>query len=216
MTRIVCLADTHNLHKRVDVPAGDVVVFAGDMTSSGTSMEVRNFFDWLYELPHPHKVVIAGNHDWIFERNPAAGKLAARLYARAPSITYLDDSGATIAGLKFWGSPVQWRFNDWAFNRERGADLQRHWDMIPADTEVLVTHAPPKGILDQVTGQGSLGCENLRATINGLKKLRLSVFGHLHKDGGKKKIMRSGKIFVNAAICTDDYVPSRRPVVVDL
>ena len=99
MTRIVCLADTHNLHKRVDVPAGDVVVFAGDMTSSGTSMEVRHFFDWLYELPHPHKVVIAGNHDWIFERNPAAAKLAARLYARAPSITYLDDSGATIAGL---------------------------------------------------------------------------------------------------------------------
>ena len=213
MTRIVCLSDTHNLHRSVDVPEGDVLVFAGDLTGAGTQPEVVDFLRWFEALPHPSKVMIAGNHDWLFERDP--GQAAQLVAKHAPSATYLKDSGALIAGLRFWGSPVQPRFLDWAFNRDRGADIQRHWDLIPANTEVLVSHGPPRGYLDHVPNIGQEGCANLRATLGKLPELRLSVFGHLHSKGGKM-MMDSGKIFVNASICDERYRPIHRAVMVAL
>ena len=99
--RLVCISDTHNRHGALDVPEGDVLLHAGDLTAQGTREEIEAFGAWLAARPHPHKVVIAGNHDWLFQREPQAAVEALG------TATYLQDSGVTIGGLRFWGSPWQ-------------------------------------------------------------------------------------------------------------
>lgn len=213
MTSIVCISDTHGRHAKVALPPGDILVHAGDCTNRGAAKEVVEFLQWLESQPHEHKVLIAGNHDFLFEREPAAA--AALLEAHAPSVIYLNDSGATIAELKFWGSPVQPWFYDWAFNRQRGPEIQWHWDLIPADTEVLVTHGPPHRVLDRVLSGENVGCVNLGKTLERLPSIKLSVFGHLHLQGGRRLDER-GRVSVNASICDEDYQPVHSPVVVEL
>ena len=67
--RVICMSDTHGLHRNTKVPDGDVLVFAGDITSRGASYELVDFNEWLGELPHSHKIVVAGNHDWCFQND---------------------------------------------------------------------------------------------------------------------------------------------------
>ncbi|MEQ1566809.1 MAG: metallophosphoesterase, partial [Myxococcota bacterium] len=111
--RIVCLSDVHSKQDRLQVPDGDLLLVAGDLTKRGTEDEIRRFDDWLARLPHPHKVVIAGNHDFLFEHRPSE---ARRLITAA---VYLEDELVEVGGLRVWGSPWQPRFFDWAFNLDR-------------------------------------------------------------------------------------------------
>ena len=118
--RVVCISDTHNCNGQISVPDGDVLVHSGDATITGTVAEIKNFNTWFSALPHRHKVFIAGNHDWLFERENAAARELL-----SDNITYLQDSAVEIEGLKFYGSPWQPRFFDWAFNLDRGPELAR-------------------------------------------------------------------------------------------
>ena len=217
--RIVCLSDTHNLHDRIRVPDGDLLLHAGDATMHGTAEEIAAFDAWLASLPHPHKVVVAGNHDFLFERDPERARGLLR------HAVYLQDSGVEVLGLRIWGSPWQPWFFDWAFNLRRGAPLKAKWDQIPQETDVLLTHGPPHGILDRVggplprlmaavTGQGAhVGCEELREAAFRLRP-RLHVFGHIHECYGRET--RDGTLFVNAANCDRAYRASNPPLVVEL
>ena len=117
MLTIVCVSDTHGHHAATDVPPGDVLIHAGDLTMFGTLGEVDSFNAWLGSLPHTHKVVVAGNHDWCFQRSPADAR------RRLTNATYLEDEAAEVAGLKVYGSPWQPWFHDWAFNARRGDEL---------------------------------------------------------------------------------------------
>ncbi len=149
MPRIVCLSDTHNCNERIEVPDGDILIHAGDATTVGTHEQIRRFSDWFASLPHPHKVFVAGNHDWLFEKdNDSARSLLD------PAIVYLQDSAIEIDGLKIYGSPWQPRFFDWAFNLNRGQEMAEKWAMIPDDIDILITHGPPNGILDLVPRKG--------------------------------------------------------------
>ncbi len=217
--RIVCLSDTHNRHAELLVPEGDVLVHAGDATLRGTREELQAFAGWLGSLPHRHKVLIAGNHDFLFEREPEAAR------ALVGGAIYLEDSGVEIEGLSFWGSPWQPWYFDWAFNLARGAPLREKWSRIPPGTDVLVTHGPPHGIGDRVNGPvprmlGALisggrhvGCEELRAAVLRLRP-RLHVFGHIHEGYGTQSL--EGTRFVNASSCDRSYRAIHPPIVVDL
>ena len=132
--KFVCLADTHCLHNKIEVPDGDVLLHAGDFTMRGKEKNIRDFSDFLGKLPHEHKIVIAGNHDLLFEKNPP---VAQKLLTNC---TYLQDSFTVIEGLKIYGSPWQPWFYDWAFNLQRGAEIRAKWDLIPDDTDILLTH----------------------------------------------------------------------------
>lgn len=211
--KIVCISDTHGLHKRVHVPPGDVLVHAGDFTDRGEPSEVDRFLDWLAALPHEHKVFVAGNHDFYVEEQNAYFQDQVRTL---PRVSYLQDSGAVVAGLQFWGSPITPWFFDWAYNRHRGAEIREHWDLIPKDTQVLVTHGPPRGILDRNFRGENHGCDDLRDVIDQrLDRLRLHIFGHMHPGGGQ--ILKSrGRIFVNAAICDESGYAKRAPLVVEV
>lgn len=218
--RIVCLSDTHGHHDRIHVPDGDVLIHSGDFCHRGLERDVLAFAAWLDRLPHKHKVVVAGNHDRFFEQKPEL----ARTYLE-PHVIYLQDSGCVIDGLTFWGAPWQPWFMDWAFNLPRkGAALREKWNKIPFKTDVLITHGPPHGILDQVrpptdgwdseaSTMEPLGCEELRIRVLAIHPI-LHVFGHIHEGYGTLHL--NDTTFVNASICSDEYRPIHAPVVVDL
>ncbi len=143
--RIVALSDTH-LQQNISVADGDVLVFAGDATWTGNIQQISSFNKWFSSFPHKHKIVVAGNHDRLFEENPT---LAQSLLD--PSITYLQSKAATIDGVRFFGSPYTPEFCNWAFGYDKGL-AQVFWGCIPDDTDVLITHGPPKSILDGLSG----------------------------------------------------------------
>jgi len=203
--RIVCLSDTHNRHAELVVPDGDVLLHAGDFTGRGTEREVATFGEFLARLPHAHKVVVAGNHDFLFESDPA------RARELLGEVTYLQDEGATIAGLSVWGSPWQPWFYDWAFNLPRGPALAERWSLVPEGTDVLVTHGPPKGILDRTSSGLEVGCEELLKARDRIRP-RLHLFGHIHEAYGTA----AGAILsVNGCNCNLRYRARNPPVVVD-
>lgn len=208
--RLVCISDTHGQHRQLTVPRGDILIHAGDFMHSGQRLsEIIDFNDWLGSLPHPHKVVIAGNHDLLFESYPEMAR------GRLSNATYLENSGTEVLGRKFWGSPVQPTFHNWAFNVERGAAIRRYWKKIPSDTDVLITHGPPFGTLDKTDILGPhLGCEELAKAVSQIKP-RLHVFGHIHGGYGRETIDGSST-FVNAAVLNERYVHAHAPIVIDL
>lgn len=212
MTRFVLVSDTHLQHN-FTVPDGDVLLHAGDATWDGTPEEIQEFSAWLGRLPHKHKVFIAGNHDWGFEMNPDAAR------AMVTNGIYLEDETVDINGLRIYGSPWQPEFYDWAFNLPRdGPELAEKWAAIPDDTDILITHSPPHGILDRTSEEyhppANVGCAALARRIEKLPRLKLHVFGHIHPSNGK--LVRGATTFVNACICDSNYQPVQPVHVVDL
>lgn len=206
--RIVAVADTHQFHDELQVPAGDVFVHAGDMCRGGDLDELAEAARFILALPHRHKVIIAGNHDWAFVNTPDA---ARALFASAA--IYLQDSAATVEGVRFYGSPWQPAYNDWAFNLPRGAALAERWALIPHGIDVLVTHGPPAGIGDRYSADGHTelgrqGCADLRARVADVKP-RLHMFGHIHQDGGLWQ--EGGTTFANVTT----WECERPPTVID-
>lgn len=204
--RLVLLSDTHGQHDRIEVPDGDVLVHAGDFTGRGKEREIAAFGAFLARLPHRWKVVVAGNHDFLFQEQPE------RARELLGEVCYLEDSGAELGGLRLWGAPWQPWFNDWAFNLPRGTALAEKWTHIPASLDVLVTHTPPFGVLDTIHDGRRVGCEELgraRARV----RPRLHVFGHIHEAYGSERA--DGILSVNACSCDIAYRAVNAPIVVD-
>src|SRR5262249_20747600 len=124
--RIVAVADTHTFHDDLrSVPDGDVFVHAGDLCPGGRLDELAGAVAWLRPLPHRHKLIVAGNHDWCFVRQPDEARQIL-----GDDVLYLQDTGVSIDGIRFWGSPWQPTFHDWAFNLPRGEALAAKWALI--------------------------------------------------------------------------------------
>jgi predicted phosphodiesterase len=192
---------------------GDVLVHAGDISVGGSLREVEEFLTWFNEMPYNHKIMIAGNHDFWFEK-VSTFAVNEMLQEKYPNIVYLNDSGIEIDGVKFWGSPVQPWFYDWAFNRI-GTDICRHWDMIPLDTDVLITHGPMKDFLDISVRGVSTGCPYLLEKSAEMTNLKLFVCGHIHEAYGKFEFPDGG-VFVNASTLNFDYQVKNKPIVVEI
>jgi len=192
------ISDTHGFHDRLQLKGGETLIHAGDVSKTGTMDEVVDFLKWFSQQDYKHKIFIAGNHDFFFE--DCEQELLEFIIPE--NVTYLNDSGIIIDGIKIWGSPVQPRFFDWAFNRDRGEDIQKHWDLIPKDSEVLITHGPPYGILDLTTNNLNVGCEALLSTMDRLN-IKLHVFGHIHEAHGEQQL--KGTQFVNASVLDEKY-----------
>jgi len=233
----VTVSDTHTFGPRFVVPEGDLLIHAGDHTFRGTADETKAALEWLESLPHKYKLFVAGNHDWFWDENAPTHfrswalfkpySTAEMLRRHGPSLTYLQDSGVEIEGLKFWGSPWSKEFgfnNKWAFNFPKlgdGSHETNTWNKIPADTNVLITHTPPVNILDSgYEDQGRLGDPYLMKRIGDLTALRLHVFGHIHSGAGRLDFQdeSTGQLltFVNAAICDEQYRPINPVQVIDL
>lgn len=208
--KIILISDTHTFHNYVNMPEGDVLVHAGDLAGSGRLEEVQDALNWLNAQPQEYVLCVAGNHDWALQ------KYKDRLsFGR---VKYLEDEGLTINGVKFYGSPWQPEFMNWAFNLERGEPLKAKWDLIPRDTNVLITHSPPAAIRDTVRPFGkylrtSAGCDDLFTAVQEIKP-QVHVFGHIHSGYGMTKLGETE--FYNASICDEAYRPKNAPFVVEV
>jgi len=153
---------------------------------------------------------LMGNHDWFAQNQPER----MRELAEAAGVVWLDDTGIECDGVKFWGSPITLRFHDWAFMRDPGSDIEKHWALIPENTDVLITHGPPFGILDRVQRldgtEEQTGCPQLLKHIQRIKP-KLHVFGHIHEEYGK--LDRYGTEFLNTSSMDISYRIANAPVV---
>lgn len=177
--RLVCLSDTHNRHHDIALPDGDILIHAGDCTDGGTRYETQNFLEWFSNQSHEYKILVPGNHDFYFEKH-------LHLINIPDNIILLIDEGIEIEKFKFWGSPVTPGIQNWAFNRERGTEIKKHWDLIPENTDVLITHTPPYGILDETQHGIKLGCRELSEILQ-IVEPKYHLFGHIHHSAGASK-----------------------------
>ena len=229
--KIVAVSDTHGYHRDVDVPYGDVFIHAGDLMTCGYKFnEVKDFAQWFTSLPHPNKILVAGNHDRLFEgKDKNKCLLEFTNKPQQGNFHYLEDSGVSIKGWNFWGSPVQPWFFNWAFNRNRGDDIKKHWDKIPLNTDILITHGPPYGIGDQaiphplkrsdkfiIPASEHCGCEDLLDKVRQVNP-ELNIFGHIHGGRGMypatpqdQRDFKEGykTHFDNVSFCDEQYNPT--------
>ncbi len=196
--KIAVISDTHNKHEELHLPGGDILFHCGDFSGRGSIPQITQFNEWLGVQPYTHKVVIAGNHDFLFEKE---NLLARSLLTNA---IYLQDESCELNGLKIYGSPWQPYFFNWAFNLQRGAQLAEKWAKIPQDTDILLTHGPPFGIGDLTSRGENVGCEELLKKVKEIAP-RFHFFGHIHEDNGQWQIGKT--TFVNASTCDLKYLP---------
>lgn len=209
--KVVFISDTHTHHNHILVPEGDLLIHCGDMTNTGTVYELTQVAMWLGKQSHKHKLVIPGNHDLLFEQNES---LARGLFANH-GIPVLIDQYTEIEGLKIYGSPITPRFFNWAFNRDRGADIRRYWENIPDGLDLLVTHGPPFGIGDFVERRKEhTGCADLLDYVI-RRKPKIHAFGHIHNGYGVYENEHTK--FINSSICSDDRRNGfNSPTVIDI
>lgn len=181
---ILHISDTHGKHRELaNLPPADVLVHSGDFTLSGSEMEALDFMEWFCELPYAHKVFIAGNHDDCMYDGSIDGLPG--------NVHYLADRGVTIGGIKFFGVPTFLRHDK----------VQEDFGMIPTNTDILITHRPPLGILD---GNDDLhvGSAELLGVIKQVSP-KLHLFGHAHDSYGT--VSWKGMSFSNACLVDNNY-----------
>jgi Icc-related predicted phosphoesterase len=198
--KISFFSDTHKKHEKVNFTSGDILICCGDFTSRGSINDVKKFSSFIKNLNYTYKVVIAGNHDFCFENQD---REVAEEILKNDGLIYLNDSGCKLHGLNIWGSPIQPWFHDWAFNRQPGDDIKKHWDLIPNDTDILITHGPPKDILDLCYHGARVGCPDLLKKVLEVRP-KVHAFGHIHESYGV--LEHEGITFVNACNLNEKYI----------
>ncbi len=191
--KILHLSDTHGWHRRLrDLPEADIIVHTGDFCMAGTEEEAMDFMEWFCDLPYEQKIFIAGNHDdCLYDSN---------IEGLDNNVHYLCNSGIDIEGVQFYGIPIF--MQDCLSNKQKA-----NYSLIPNDTDILITHAPPLGILDFDDGRNH-GSEELLMKINALN-LKVHLFGHIHSQFGLEII--NGTIFSNGSMIDSNYSSLRTP-----
>jgi Icc-related predicted phosphoesterase len=209
MTTVCFISDTHNKHNKLIIPECDFLIHSGDISSMGYEYEIVNFLKWFSKQPAKYKIFTVGNHDWLFERNRSLAKSLI-----PENVIYLEDESIEIDGLNFYGSPVQLEFCNWAFNRSEES-LTRYWSNIPDNIDILITHSPAYGILDDVRHNGKhLGSPSLYDEVTNRIKPLIHCFGHIHSGHGTKFI--NNTCFVNASVLDEDYKLSYNPILIGI
>jgi len=209
--RIVFISDTHNYHSKVNLPPGDILIHCGDATSIGRVSEITSFGQWFKAQPFPHKIFVVGNHEISFERNFGVAK-ALLNFDRTQGEYLLFDEGCEVEGIKIWGNSWQNSFCGWAFGVDTEEELALRYDNIPMDTDILVTHSPPYGILDQCADGRKVGSKALLAKVSKVQP-KVNCFGHIHEAYGYET--HAATTYINASICNVYYEPKNKPIVYD-
>lgn len=206
--KFVAISDSHNHHHSLKLPPADCILHSGDISGRGSQEEVENFLQWFSSLnQYRYKIFIAGNHDFLFEKEP---ELALSLVP--DNIIYLQDNSITIEGIKIYGSPIQPRFFNWAFNKERGQEIKYYWDLIEEDIDILLTHGPPKGIGDRCENGYRAGCQDLLEKVQSIRP-KFHIFGHIHEDYSQQEV--DGTVFINASVLNRNYQLVNKPIKIE-
>lgn len=219
MAKICAISDTHNQHRNIVCDSGDILIHAGDATGRGYEYELEDFIDWFAEQDYEHKIYVPGNHDIGLEND--LEKYDKRFTDN--NIMLLNDESVVLRGIsrdnskeyeiKVHGSPITPNFGRWAFMRARGESINKHWMKIPKDTDILITHGPPNGILDEVDRFGGVehtGCEMLWERVQSVCP-KLHIFGHIHEGAGALRL--GDTEYINASQLDEYYVLVNQPTV---
>jgi len=235
--RITHISDTHNKHNQLNglLPGGDLLIHSGDISSLGRETEVKRFVKWFNDINnYTNKIFIAGNHDMTFDREQllrdklahfegkteydtecAEGKPAwleelLGIHLR-PNVFYLENNFVILDDVKIWGSPITPSFGyGWAFNKDRGYDINQVWNTIPMDTDIVITHGPIHSYCDRTDRGGlNVGCEQLYHRLNDVQP-QLHFSGHIHEAYGYRQT-KWGYAF-NGCNCDLSYLVNNKPM----
>ena len=221
------------------LPDGDLLLHTGDFSGRGQKGEVESFIKWIIKQAprYTHGVVfIAGNHDRSFDpkffreyedsdlwddsshlKKPTwLRHILSDLELSGYGVEYLENSLVEIDGIKIWGTPTTpWFHGDhWAFNQHRGPDIKACWDLIPHDTDIVMSHGPVAYKLDYVPHSNEyVGCEDMRHAMDRVQPL-LHICGHIHEGYGWEQNIST--TFVNASICNHHYEPVNKPWEIEI
>jgi Icc-related predicted phosphoesterase len=238
--RITHISDTHNKHNQLNgkLPGGDLLIHSGDITSLGRKDEVIRFVKWFNGIDnYTNKIFIAGNHDMTFDSEKLLRDKLAHFEGRTeydtecaagkpewldtllisglnPNVFYLENSFVELDNIKIWGSPVSPTFGyGWGFNIDRGYEINKVWNNIPNDTDIVITHSPINGYCDKTYRTNeSVGCEQLYHRLNEITPY-LHFAGHIHEGYGYKET-KWGYTF-NGSTCDLTYDPINNPITFD-
>ena len=207
---IDCISDLHGYYPKLE--GGDLLIVAGDLTATDSYEEYIEFLKWFDESNYIKKIFIAGNHD---------NNILPITWMNG----YLEDSGTEFEGLKIYGSPWTRRFKGMnpkcmAFTVDTEEELMDKFELIPHDTDILITHSPALGILDKRSGGHSVGSSALFAWLKYVERPRLHVFGHIHESHGRQEVFPSYEnkmmISVNASHVDSVFDPINKPIRIEL
>jgi len=235
--RITHISDTHNKHNQLNglLPGGDLLIHSGDISSLGRETEVKRFVKWFNDINnYTNKVFIAGNHDMTFDREQLLRDKLAHFEGRTeydtecaegkpdwleellgihlhPNVFYLENNFIEIDQIKIWGSPITPSFGyGWAFNKDRGYDINQIWNQIPNDTDIVITHGPIHSYCDRTNREGlNVGCEQLYHRLNEVQP-QLHFSGHIHEAYGYRQT-KWGYAF-NGCNCDLSYLVNNKPM----
>jgi len=237
--KITHISDTHNKHNQLNglLPGGDLLIHSGDISSLGRKHEVQGFIEWFNGIDnYTNKVFIAGNHDMTFDREILLRDKLAHFEGRdkndydtscsegkpawleellgihlRPNVFYLENNFIEIDQIKIWGSPITPSFGyGWAFNKDRGYDINQIWNWIPNDTDIVITHGTIYGYCDRTSRGGlNVGCEQLYHRLNEVRP-QLHFSGHIHEAYGYRHT-DWGYAF-NGCNCDLSYLVNNKPM----
>jgi len=201
--KIVIISDTHGHHEKLGTLSGDVLIHCGDFENlfAQTNAAIDQMDAWFGQQDFDQILCIGGNHDRLLEDRVTK---VAQPFANA---VYLQDSGFVHKGVKFYGVPWVPQLIQHAFYADDAA-LHAAWAGIPADTDVLITHTPPAGILDVSSRGLTLGCAHLARRVRQVKPA-LHCFGHVHASAGH--LVKRGVTFVNASSINSAFEIANAP-----
>lgn len=204
--KVTVFSDTHQKHEKVKIEYCDLLVFCGDCTNykelHKNEKEFKLFVEWFKLQPSKYKIMIAGNHD------TSLLKKYNKDYLKDSNIIYLEHEYVYLEGKKIFGSPYTPTYGDWAFMINR-AKLGQYWEVLEENIDLLITHGPPKGILDCAENYNRIiefcGDNALMKAINKVKP-KYHTFGHIHNghgiiNYGYRKIDSTN--FINCSIVED-------------
>lgn len=208
MNKICCISDTHshNLLTKWDFPECDILIHAGDLTAKGGKGSIENAARKMHELPARYIVFVPGNHDRLFYEDP---KEALKLL---PGVITLLDETVELLGFRIYGTSwINFKHGKFPFEIET---LSEKFAKIPTNTDILVTHSPPWGIMDLNGKNEHMGSDSLTREIKERVKPKLHVFGHMHRSYGTAKVWDTQ--FVNGSLVDNDHSPVNQPIMVKL
>lgn len=259
MVKIVHISDTHGYkwHNNLVIPECDLLLHSGDIGGRTNLKELTEFLIWFEQQPAKVKIFCAGNHDIVLDkqcyinmRKPEyinaynSGDVTQQLIMKQAyedamalidkyEVKYLNCKEFIYEGLKIFGFPYTpsfHKYNGWAFNADRGAEMQKYQGRIPSDTDILITHGPPYGIMDEIPekllkpedeGEYKRGCHDMLNLIKKrLHSLQLVCFGHIHDQVGVRLINVSNTrkvLFSNGAVITNEGIQNIiHPLIITL
>lgn len=209
--KLVCISDTHGHHRKVDVPEGDILIHTGDVSVLGTRPDLYDFTRWFVKQPHKYKIFVPGNHDRCLEEE---GLHVLDRWLDTPNLHVARGMEKpeilTIEGITFQCSSIQPVWGNWSFNRNE-VFRENYWNNL-TECDVLLTHCPPMGILDQTFTGKYIGDSFLTTRLETIIP-KYHVFGHCHEAYGQTTI--GDTTFINAALCNNMNQLCNQPIIID-